>query len=46
MIVDQFNVNRIGAFKAEYDSPICSDGNRPKPFKVAFERMQPVAREI
>jgi hypothetical protein len=46
VIVDQFNVKRIGALEAEYDSPIRSYGDRPKPFKVAFERMQPVTGEI
>ncbi len=36
-----------GIHKRNMISPIWSDRNRDqKPFKVAFERMQPVAREI
>ena len=46
MIVDQFNVKRIGVLEAEYDSPIRAHGYRPKPLKVALERMQAVARQV
>jgi hypothetical protein len=46
VIVGQFNVKRIGALEAEDDSPIRPHANRPKPSKLAFERMQAIAGEI
>ena len=46
VIVDQFDIKRIGALETEYDSPIRAHGNGPKPFEVALERMQAVAGQV
>ena len=46
VIVDQFDIKRIGALETEYDSPIRAHGNGPKPFEVALEWMQAVAGEV
>jgi hypothetical protein len=36
VIIDQFNVKRIGAIKAEDNAPVRPHRNRAKPFQVAF----------
>src|SRR5271156_4163167 len=46
VIIDQFNIKRIGPFETQYDSPIRAHSNRPEPFQFALERMQAVAGEV
>jgi hypothetical protein len=46
MVVGQLNVKRILPLKPEHDAPIRSNRNRPEPLQVAFQRMQPIARQI
>lgn len=46
VIVDQFNVKRIPALKAENNAPVRPNGNRPKPLKIAFERMKAVTGQV
>jgi hypothetical protein len=46
VVVDQFNVKRIRAVKAENNAPVRPNGIRPQPFKIAFERMKAVAGQV
>ena len=46
MVVGQINIKRIAVFKPEDDAPVAGDRNAPQPLQIAFERMQPVARQI
>jgi len=46
VVVDQFNVKSILAFKAENDAPIGPCRHRPQPLQVAFKRVQAIARDI
>jgi hypothetical protein len=46
MVVDQFNVKGVCPFKAEDDAPVRPYGDGPKPFQVAFERMQPIPGDV
>ena len=44
MIVNEVNIHHIAVFKPKDDSAIGRDGDRPESFKIAFERMEPKAR--
>ncbi len=46
VIIDQFNIVCIVALKAKHDAPICPDRYRPESFQVAFQRVQPVTRQV
>jgi hypothetical protein len=46
VIVDQFNVKSILAFKAEDDAPIGPHRHRPQPFQVTSKRVQVVTRYV
>jgi hypothetical protein len=46
VVVDQFNVKGVILFKAEYDAPVSPHRYGPKPFQIAFERVQPILRNI
>ena len=46
MVVDQFNVKGVRAFKTKDNAPIGAYRNRPVALQVASERVQPVAGQI
>jgi hypothetical protein len=46
MVIDQFNVKSVRAFKTKDNPPISAHGDRPEASQVASERVQPVAGQI
>jgi len=46
MIVNQFNIKGVIAFKSKNDSPICPYGHGPEPSQIAFHRMEPIPGNI
>ena len=46
MVIDQFNVKRIGPFKTENDAPVSPHRHRPPPLQLAFERVQTITGNI
>lgn len=46
MVIDQFNVKSVRAFKTKDNTPIGAHRDRPKALQVASERVQPVAGQI
>lgn len=44
VVVNQFKIKGINAFKAENNSPICANCDGSKPFQVTLKRMQTVTR--
>src|SRR5260370_13140936 len=46
VVVDQFNVKRIGTFEPKNNTPVCPHGYRPETLPVAFQRMKAITREI
>ncbi len=46
VIVNQINVQRISALKAEDHAPIGPDSHSPETFEAAFEAVQPKAGQI
>jgi predicted secreted protein len=46
VVVDQFNVTSVRSFKTKNDAPVGSHGHGPKPFQVAFKRMQTITGKI
>ena len=46
VVVDQFNVKRMGTFEPKNNAPVCPHGDGQETLPVAFQRMQAVTREI
>jgi len=46
MIIDKIDVTGISFMKPKNNAPIRSYRNRPKSFKIAFQRMKPEGRLI
>jgi hypothetical protein len=46
MVIDQFNVKSVCAFKTKDNALIGAHRDRPKALQVASERVQPVAGQI
>jgi hypothetical protein len=46
VIVNQFNVERVSAFKSKNDPPVGTDRDCPETFHVTFQRVQMIARDV
>ena len=46
MVIDQVNIRGIALFEAENDAPVGTDGDAPITRELAFQRVQPKARQI
>jgi hypothetical protein len=46
VVINQFDVKRVGTLKSENDAPIGSHRHRPKSSQVALQWMQAISRKI
>jgi hypothetical protein len=46
VVIDQFDIHGIRAFKAKDDPPICADCNGPVTLEFALQRVKMIPREI
>jgi len=46
VVIDQINIGGVALLKAEDDPPVGAHGDAPVPREVAFERMEPEARQV
>jgi len=46
MIINIVNIDRVGSVEAKDDTSVGSNGDRPKPFQSALERMQTKSRHV
>jgi hypothetical protein len=46
VVVNQFNVKGVLAFKAENNAPVGPNGHGPKSFQVAFERVKAITWNV